>query len=186
MSVSNYWIFLKEWLLKPGTIGAATPSSRKLAKAIALQLPKPINGLVIELGPGTGVITQALLDRGITAQQLVLIERSASFIEHLHASFPQIKIIHGTASKLPQLLGEDVKRVSAVISGLPLKSLPKSLVEEICQAIEDIQTNGNYFIQFTYSWRKSYPYFSQRMCLVHSQTIWRNFPPARIDVFQYQ
>src|SRR3954453_18339342 len=81
--VSAPWLFAREWLNKPSAVGAVWPSSSQLAKGMAARVPSCGDGLVVELGGGTGAVTQALLERGINPKRLMVIERSPAFVQHL-------------------------------------------------------------------------------------------------------
>lgn len=181
---SGLMLFMREIALNPSAMGAACPSSKHLAQRIAAQVPhRP--GLVIELGGGTGVITDALLKRGISADDLIVIERSESLAQHLQERFPQLQIIHGDARSLKHLLGTSHPPINAVVSGLPLRSLPDSVVQVIGTQLESVLTNDALYIQFTYSlYRAPFSPSAQLSC-VHKEYIWRNLPPARVDVFRY-
>src|SRR5690606_27501302 len=85
-------LFLQELCATPGSIGAICPSSRYLASQMARQVPVDDSGLIIELGAGTGAITQALLDHGIAPERLLVVEYSGSFVQRLRTRFPQIKV----------------------------------------------------------------------------------------------
>src|SRR5512143_2865500 len=91
-------LFAWEMLRRPSAVGAIWPSSRRLAKNVASRVPVSGDGLVIELGGGTGVVTHALLQRGIAPGRLVVIERSAVFVRHLRKRFPDVQIVHGDAA----------------------------------------------------------------------------------------
>src|SRR3546814_8697364 len=77
-------IFIQEFITRPGTIGAICPSSRFLAKHMALEVPRADDGLVIELGGGTGVITQALLDQGVAPEKLMVIRSEETRLNSSH------------------------------------------------------------------------------------------------------
>ncbi|MHB8564056.1 MAG: hypothetical protein ACYDDA_08960, partial [Acidiferrobacteraceae bacterium] len=82
-------LFVKVLCSRPQTIGAPCPSSRRLANYMAAQAIASAKGTVVELGAGTGVVTQALLDRGLAAEKLIVVEQSPILAGHLRARFPQ-------------------------------------------------------------------------------------------------
>jgi len=179
------FLFAKEMLVNPRAVGAACPSSRHLATAMARQIAQhKKNGKVVELGGGTGTVTRALLQQGITADHLSSVELSPALAKHLRERFPHINVIEGDACKLKHLLGRDAKHVTAVISGLPLRSLPQSTVRAIMQQIQQILPKGGVFVQFTYDLRSPSTKHSKYLTHISTQMIWRNFPPARVDTFQ--
>lgn len=180
------WLFLKEFFLHPASIGSAVPSSVLLAKTMAAQVPKNIPGYVIEIGPGTGVVTKMLLASGIAPEKLIAVERSTAFCRHLRKRFPQANIIHGNAVHLQRLLSEKAAHVSVIVSGLPLRSLPKKVAENIGKELEKVLQPKGLFIQFTYSWVKTYKSLPSSFQYAYSKKIWFNLPPARIDVFTHE
>ena len=120
--------FLKNWLDKPLVTGAVAPSSPALAKLMASHVDPADPGLVVELGPGTGVVTQALIDRGVAPERIAAVEYNPDFLVLLRRRFPGIHFAHGDAYHMKKALGDLVtgtdKPVSAVISGLPLFTKP--------------------------------------------------------------
>lgn len=169
----------------PQAVGAACPSSKRLADYMATQAVSSAKGYIVELGAGTGVVTASLLAHGIAPERLIVIEKSAILAEHLKARFPQVTVLEGDAAHLASLLGRRASRVSAVVSSLPLKSLPKSTVDQIGRALDTVLPRGATFIQFTYSLRCRAVDWAQDLTCLHSRTIWRNLPPARVNVFAW-
>ncbi len=178
-------LFIKAALSDPRAIGAACPSSTNLADAMAAQIEQ-CGGVVIELGGGTGVITRALLRQGILPEQLIIVESSPVLASHLAREFPNIRVIEGDASQLRQLLGNGTGKVQAVVSSLPMRSLPPSAVRAIMDQVRQLLHIDGTFVQFTYNLRT--PSIGRDNLLTHknSQIIWKNFPPARIDTFSHR
>ncbi|KVZ45586.1 class I SAM-dependent methyltransferase [Burkholderia ubonensis] len=186
----NAWrvsaLFVREWVDRPAAVGALCPSSPRLACEIASAVPAG-EGLVIELGGGTGAVTRALLEHGIAPERLVVVERSHVFARHLQARFPAVTIAHGDAAELDRLLPPDT-RVDAIVSCLPLRSLPRQVVSTIVGQCHQALSSDGVMIQFTYDLRSQayrpsrYPGF----VVTRSPIVWRNIPPARIDVMHKQ
>jgi phosphatidylethanolamine/phosphatidyl-N-methylethanolamine N-methyltransferase len=183
MQLSGLAAFTKEVVLHPSSMGAACPSSKYLALAMAKKIPLPLSGQVLELGAGTGVVTAALLEYGVHPHQLFVIEQSQALFQHLKNYFPQITVLHGDAQNLLGLLQGKAQNVSVIVSSLPLLSLPAETAQAIQQQIHDVLQSGGLYIQYTYHLLKvkeppvGFNYLSSRR-------IWLNLPPARIDVFQ--
>ncbi|WP_218814373.1 class I SAM-dependent methyltransferase [Rickettsiella endosymbiont of Dermanyssus gallinae] len=177
-------LFLREAITHPNTVGALFPSSKKLANALAQQIPPNSPGLIIELDAGTGAITAALLHQKKPEHQLIAIERSAKLAKYLADRFPGLSIIQGDAAHLHQLLSKHASSpVQAIVSSLPLRSLPSDTIKKIGQEVNQILKKGGIFIQYTYSlWGKTLTP-SSNLKLIHNQWVWQNLPPARIDVF---
>lgn len=177
-------LFIQEFLTRPGSIGAICPSSRYLAKQMALQVPVGDDGLVIELGGGTGVITQALLNRGIAPQNLLVVEFSSPFVQRLRQRFGNLDIIHGNAADLCQLVPQG-RKVKAIVSSLPLCSLPPTVTKTILQQWQTLLQHDGIAIQFSYHLRtpKWRDYISPNH--THSKIVWANLPPANITTFSF-
>ena len=105
-------LFIQELVNNPREIGAILPSSRNLAMAMAKWLPHDSDAYALELGPGTGAVTQALIERGLREDRLIGIERSPKMADHLRARFPRAKIITGDAFQLDDLLKRHVPHAS--------------------------------------------------------------------------
>ncbi|CAN0593330.1 unnamed protein product, partial [Laminaria digitata] len=118
--------FFKGWMAGPREVGSIVPTGRVCARSMAASI-NPASGLpVLEIGPGTGTITRAILERGIVPQELYSVEYSEDFVERLRAEFPKVNIIHGDAFNLDTALGSHRHLVfDAVISGVPLLNFPR-------------------------------------------------------------
>jgi phospholipid N-methyltransferase len=139
------------------------------------------DGFVIELGGGTGTITEALLKQGVSPDKLITIERSPKLAAYLRQKFPDIHVIEGDAGQLIKLLGNGVKKINSIVSGLPFKSLPESTVFAIKQQIKTLLKNGGKLIQFTYDLSLSSLSCDTAFSMKSSKVEWRNLPPARIN-----
>ena len=117
--------FIRSWLEKPLAIGAVTPSGRVLARTMARYVDIDTPGPVIELGPGTGPVTEALVARGVAPNRLVLVEFNPSFCRILRSRYPEATVLQGDAYSLKRTLGDMLQQpAAAVISGPPLLTKP--------------------------------------------------------------
>lgn len=178
------WPFVRAWLRDPAAVGAICPSSARLARRIAQQVDLGGEGWVVELGAGTGVVTAALLQHGVQAQRLVVIERSPALVRHLRLRFPQLRVILGDAAHGSALIGHDMP-IAAVISGLPLRSLPAEQVARITRAWSGAPGRHLRIIQFTYALRGSSAWAAAGLTRTGAEWVWGNLPPARVDVFTH-
>lgn len=178
-------VFLQELYNQPGVIGAICPSSRYLARQMARQLPIHDDGLIIELGGGTGAITQALLNHGVAPERLKVIEYSSVFVQRLRQRFPDVDVIHGSAADLSQLLPSNVK-IGAIVSSLPLCSLPGPITEAILQQWKLLLHDGGVAIQFTYNLRQPKWRRQIQANQTNSKVVWANLPPANITTFSFK
>lgn len=175
--------FLKALLDNPREIGAIFPSSSFLAKEMVAHVDQNRDGVVVELGAGTGVITKALLKSGISPSSMIVIESSRAMVKKLRRRFPAIQIIEGNAADLTTLLAKEKREVHTIISSLPLRSLHKPIAETILQQINLALSKKGRYIQYTYSFNED-PFFSlKNFQRVISKRIWMNLPPARVDVW---
>lgn len=176
------WLFVRELLNRPATVGAVWPSSRQLARHMAARVPLDGKGMIIELGAGTGVVTQALLDRGIAAERLVVVERSPAFVRHLRARFPGINVILGDAAQLAHLLPYS-PRIDAIVSSLPLRSLPTADATAIVNQWRLLLPPKGLVIQYTYDLRDLGRLTKYGFAVRSRNIVWANLPPARVLVF---
>ncbi len=181
---SSFMVFAREIIKNPREMGAACPSSKRLSRALASPIALEKNGLVVELGAGTGQVTEALLQHGIPGKQLVAIERSSNLAGFLQQHFKDVHVVQGDATQLRSLVQSYGQRVNAVVSGLPLRSLPKKVGQEIVHEIEQLLPVGGLYIQFTYDLGRKYAHLPACFKLTSSKFIWSNLPPARVDVYQ--
>src|SRR2546423_15452311 len=117
--------FLRSWIEKPLHMGAVMPSGRVLARTMAQYVDVYSTEPVVELGPGTGAITSALIEHGVDQRRLVLVEYNPSFCSLLRDRYPHATVVQGDAYALRASLGDALKQpASAVVSGLPLVTKP--------------------------------------------------------------
>jgi phospholipid N-methyltransferase len=174
-------IFLRELVANPREVGAVWPSSRQLAKRIAAAVPYDGKGKVVELGGGTGAVTEALLARGITPERLLVVERAPNLVALLRARFPRVQVVEGDAMHLTDLLRDEAE-ISVIVSGLPLRSLPSRVVATVIREVSEVLEPGGLFIQFTYLMRPQRS-LSQRFSAISSRLVLGNLPPARVWAF---
>ena len=166
------------------------PSGRLLAEAMARTTRAVIDGRpghVVELGAGTGEVTKALLAAGVAPDRLVLVERDPEFATFLRRHFTGPRIVEGDAARLPRLLADHgIAPIAAVVSSLPLLSLPADVVNGIVGGAVEAQPRGAALVQFTYGPKPPIPrYLRERLHLAgaHGKRIWRNVPPAVVWTF---
>jgi phosphatidylethanolamine/phosphatidyl-N-methylethanolamine N-methyltransferase len=186
-TLSDTTLFLQEWLVNPQRTGSVVPSSRRLAAAMARWLPRDPESFVLELGPGTGAVTDALLKHGLREDRLIAIEHNATLAKLLRKRFPMAQIISGDAWNMDTLLRdlrEPVESVGAVISSLPLLNFPKEQVEALAQKIRAVLEPQGNWVQYSYRIDKLRPRGASSFRLHATKIVWLNLPPARVSVFQ--
>ncbi len=181
--------FIRRWLENPRLAGAITPSGRFLARAMADCVDPTGDGPIIELGPGTGPVTQALLARGVAPERLVLVEYEPSFCHLLAKKFPRAKILRGDAYRLRETLADHIEgRPAAIVSSLPLLTTPEMTRLSLLRQAFDLMGPDGRFIQFTYGVKSPVPTHVGGGLHFKTQSlapIWLNLPPARIFVYRH-
>ncbi len=173
--------FITELARHPLQIGAVWPSSRALARAMARPLPRDIGRPVLELGPGTGGVTEALLARGLDPRRLIAVEMSPRLTEVLRKRFPEARFVTGDALELDALFPGE--RFGAVVSSLPLKNFSAHNVARLAACIRAILDPGGCWIQFTYRVLNGQPP-SNAFEQVGSELVLLNLPPALVCVYR--
>jgi phosphatidylethanolamine/phosphatidyl-N-methylethanolamine N-methyltransferase len=182
--------FFKAWVENPMVTGAVSPSGRYLARMMARYVDPLSRGPIIELGPGTGPVTVALLKRGVAPERLVLVEFDPYFCKLLARRFPRCRIVQGDAYNLAKTLeGLLEEPAAAVVSSLPLLTRPDAdRTELLRQSFAMMQPQGR-FIQFTYGMvspipRRLHANGAMPFEAEPSPPVWLNLPPARVWVYR--
>lgn len=177
--------FLRSWIEKPLHMGAVMPSGRLLARTMAQYVDADAEGPVVELGPGTGAITNALIEHGVDQKRLVLVEYNPGFCALLRERYPQAKVVQGDAYRLRDTLWDVMKSpASAVVSGLPLVTKPMLTRLKLIRDAFLALAPGAPFVQFTYSVAPPIPKSLPGVSTEASERIWMNLPPARVWVYR--
>lgn len=177
--------FLRSWIEKPLHVGAVMPSGRVLARTMAQYVDVHSEGPVIELGPGTGAITNALIAHGIDQKRLVLVEYNPGFCALLRDRYPQATVVQGDAYALRDSLWDVLDTpASAVVSGLPLVTRPMLTRLKLIRDAFAAMAPGSPFVQFTYSVAPPIPRSLPGVSTEASERIWMNLPPARVWVYR--
>jgi phosphatidylethanolamine/phosphatidyl-N-methylethanolamine N-methyltransferase len=180
--------FLRAWVKAPLKVGAVVPSSRALARCMAHQVDINAHGWVVELGAGTGVMTRALLEAGVDPERLLVVEREKRLVQLLQARFPQLRIIRADARYLMDTLHTlHIHEVSAVVSSLPLLSMPPSVQQAIVGQMFEAVGNRGRLVQFTYGPASPIQRRHLKAHNVHAKRVarvWRNVPPAAVWRFE--
>jgi phosphatidylethanolamine/phosphatidyl-N-methylethanolamine N-methyltransferase len=177
--------FIRSWIERPLSIGAVTPSGKVLARAMARYVDPNSSGPVVELGPGTGPVTEALVKAGVSPSRLVLVEFDPSFCRILQSRYPEATLVQGDAYSLRRLLETLlIQPAAAVVSGLPLVTKPIRERWRLIRDAFDLMVPGAPFVQFTYSMASPLPKRLGGFSAEASERIWMNLPPARVWVYR--
>ena len=177
--------FLRSWIEKPLHVGAVMPSGRLLARTMAHYVDIHAGGPVVELGPGTGAITSALIEHGIEQKRLVLVEYNPGFCALLRDRYPQARVVQGDAYTLRDTLWNVLSvPATAIVSGLPLVTKPMPTRLRLVRDAFAALAPGAPFVQFTYSVVPPIPKSLPGVSAEASERIWMNLPPARVWVYR--
>jgi phosphatidylethanolamine/phosphatidyl-N-methylethanolamine N-methyltransferase len=181
--LSDLSVFLRQLVLNPRQTSALVPSSSALARAITAGLG-PNTGRVVEFGPGTGKITKAILGRGVLPDNLSLIELNPDFAAHLQGRFPGTHVHVDGAQNVARHCAPGV---DAVISGLPLLSMPDALRRAIVAGAFSVLRPGGAMWQFTYGPRPPLPdtvLAEMGLSATAGAKVWGNLPPAQVYILR--
>jgi phosphatidylethanolamine/phosphatidyl-N-methylethanolamine N-methyltransferase len=161
-------------------MGSVIPSSAALCDRIVRHVRRAGDEVVVELGAGTGVISRALLDSGLPAERLIVVEIVPDMAKHLRMVLPGANVIEGDARALPDLVPPHWHgRIGTVICGIPLVLLPVAEQRRFIDAI-DLVAPGRGFLHFSYCATSPLP--ARRHGLTARREAWTplNFPPASV------
>lgn len=181
-SGSDLGLFVGQLLRRPNKIVALAPSSVGLSEKMVERLG-PDTGSVIELGTGTGKITDFILGRGIAEENMALVEINSTFVDVLEAKYPKAQVVQRSATEIEEI---EIDNVGAVVSGLPLLSMPTSVQREIVGGAFRKLRPGGIFVQFTYGYRPPVDREVRDALGLdwnRSAKVWLNLPPARAYTF---
>jgi len=177
--------FIRSWLERPLSTGAVTPSGRVLARTMARYVDPYAVGPVVELGPGTGPVTEALIAEGVAIERLVLVEFNPTFCQLLRKRFPAATVVQGDAYSIRWLLGGLLQQpAAAIVSGLPLVTKPVRQRLRLLRDALELLGPGAPFVQFTYAVVPPIPNRLNGVRAEASERIWKNMPPARVWVYR--
>ena len=177
--------FLRSWFEKPLATGAVMPSGRVLARTMARYVEPDSKGPVIELGPGTGPVTAALVEQGVDPSRLVLVEFNPNFCRMLRSRYPAATVVQGDAYRLRRLLDSTIREpAAAIVSGLPLVTKPLRTRLRLISDAMTLLAPAAPFVQFTYAMVPPIPKTWPGVQTEASELIWMNLPPARVWVYR--
>jgi phosphatidylethanolamine/phosphatidyl-N-methylethanolamine N-methyltransferase len=173
--------FIRTWR----TTGAVSPSGKALARRMVAHVDPAATGPILELGPGTGVVTRALLERGVAPGRIIAVEYNEEFCRVLRERCPGVRIVRGDAYDLHRTLAPvHSGSFSAAVSSLPLLLRPppdrRRLVLDVLQRLSP----GGSLAQFSYSPKPPVPASPGEYRLDGSGWILLNIPPARVWTYR--
>jgi phospholipid N-methyltransferase len=172
--------FLKQWVKNPREMGSITPSSRFLTREVVERIDFSRARYIAELGPGTGVFTQAILERLAPDGQILAVDTNPSFVEHLGRTIPDRRLhpVEASAERIDALAAEaGWPRVDAIVSGIPFSLLPKPVMRGILESSHRALAQGGIFVGYQYS-KMLRPNLLDVFGNVHYRSVLLNLPPA--------
>lgn len=179
------WLFFRRFLAHPARLAAALPSSHGMARMVASRVWRRTGEYVVELGAGTGAVTRALLDAGIPASRLVIVEIDEELACYLDDAFPGVAVVHGSAHEIADLLPEAAAgRVGTVVCGVPVSLLPRKEQAALADAMLSLLPDGEPF--FAYTYRLASPLPSAELGLAGARVGFtlRNVLPASVWAYR--
>jgi phospholipid N-methyltransferase len=176
--------FLKQWVKNPRELGSITPSSRFLTREVVDRIDFTRARRIAELGPGTGVFTQAILDRLAPDGQLLAVDTNAGFVEHLRREIPdpRLQVRQASAERIDALVAEaGWSGVDAVVSGIPYSLLPRPVMRTILEATRRALGDDGLFVGYQYS-KMLRPHLLDVFGNVRYRPVLLNLPPAFVYV----
>ncbi len=177
--------FFKGWIDKPKAVGSIVPTSSITARKMA-SVVNPKSGLpVLEVGPGTGVITRAILAQGVKPENLYAVEYSPDFVRHLRQLYPGVNVIEGDAFNLDATLGDKSGLTfDSVISGVPLLNFPVEQRVAYVESLLDRIPTGRPVVQLTYGPLSPIPPGRGDYTVEHFHFVIRNIPPTQLWIYR--
>ncbi|WGF87054.1 class I SAM-dependent methyltransferase [Marinivivus vitaminiproducens] len=174
-------LFFRHWLRKPKEMGSITPSSPFLARAIADVVAARTRPTLVELGGGTGPITQGLLRAGVPSEKLVVIELEPHLHAYMQRRFPNLRVILGDATRLTDILAEHgIDDVGAVVSGIPMVNMPPEFQRAIVSQAFNVLPDDGFLVQYSYSPVPPIKHKALGLEAKRMKYVLRNIPPAAV------
>lgn len=189
MSIGRSLHFTRNFLLRPGEIGAIAPSSNALSREMVADIAPQDAGTVLEFGPGTGSLTKMVADLAGSPERYLGIEINPNFVRVLHDRFKDLPIVEGSAEDAERICVEyGVTSIRAIISGLPFACLPRTIQDNVIDAVERLLPVGAEFRTFQYVHSYGLPaairfrkLMADRFGAMHRRgPVFRNLPPAYV------
>ena len=180
-------VLFRRFLRNPVQVGALCPSSRALCSTMVSEIGVDTADVIVELGPGTGVITREIVRCMSPNAKLIAIELDQTLCEHLRKAFPEVTVCNDSAAGIGEILARhSLPNPDAVISGLPWANFSSRLQWNILDAVAEHIAPGGYFTTFAYLQGLMFPNGRRFRRLLGevfreveiSPVVWKNIPPA--------
>jgi phosphatidylethanolamine/phosphatidyl-N-methylethanolamine N-methyltransferase len=177
--------FFKGWIDKPRAVGSIVPTSSVTAARMASIVDTKSGLPVLEVGPGTGVITKAILKRGVKPAALYTVEYSHDFVTHLRRNYPGVNVIEGDGFNLDDTLGDMRGTMfDSVVSGVPLLNFPVARRVAYLENLLKRIPHGRPVVQLTYGPKSPIPPGLGNYTVERFHFILRNIPPTQLWLYR--
>lgn len=177
--------FFKGWIDKPKAVGSIIPTSSVTARRMASVIDTGSGLPVLEVGPGTGVITKAILRQGVRPVNLYTVEYSHDFVTHLRRNFPCVNVIEGDGFDLDATLGDKRDTTfDCVISGVPLLNFPVERRVAYLNNLLKRVPRGRPVVQLTYGPKSPIQPGLGDYTVEHFDFVLRNIPPTQLWIYR--
>jgi phosphatidylethanolamine/phosphatidyl-N-methylethanolamine N-methyltransferase len=173
-------VFFSLWLQKPLRIAAANPSGTRLADAVARYIDLTRPGPVLELGAGTGSLTEGLVRAGCPPERIIALEREPALVAVIRREFPAMRVIAGDATRISEYLAGSVEQLAGVVSSLPIKWFPVAAQYTVVRSCLDLLGPGGRFLQLTNAFSSPLPIDRLGIAGQEVARVWLNLLPAQI------
>ncbi|RIY02542.1 methyltransferase domain-containing protein [Aureimonas flava] len=176
--------FFGTWMRNPVKMGAVAPSSARYCATMVASATTEVDGPILELGPGLGCVTRALLEAGVDPARITSIEYDAEFAATLKDRFPAINVIQGDGFDLDATLGDGGRtRFAAILFAIPIVKFPQEERQRLFSRYFDRLLPGGNLTQLSYLWKPPVRAVPGRFDVSASDIVWDNIPPARVWIY---
>jgi len=181
--------FFRGWIDKPRAVGSIVPTSSFTARKMVSVIDTRSSLPVLEVGPGTGIITKYILKHGVKPQDLYTVEYSHDFVVHLRRNFPGVNVVEGDAFSLGETLAKAMgdkapKQFDSVVSGVPLLNFPVPQRVKYLENLLDRIPHGRPVVQLTYGPKSPIPPGLGDYTVEKFDFILRNIPPTKLWIYR--
>ncbi|MER0238769.1 methyltransferase domain-containing protein [Fulvimarina sp. MAC8] len=177
--------FLANWVRHPISMGAVAPSSRQYCRTMVEHSSVELDGPILELGPGLGAVTRAMLEKGVDPARITSIEFEENFADALRQRFPEVNVIHGDGFDLDKTLGDRKdEKFAAILFAIPITSQKASWRQDLFRDYFGRLRSGGNITQLSYMWKPPVPAVPGVFSVRSTDIVWNNIPPARVWIYE--
>lgn len=176
--------FFANWIRHPIKMGAVAPSSRAYCSMMVRHATTEIDGPILELGPGLGVVTRTLIEHGVAPERITSIEYEPDFAEALAERFPKVNVICGDGFDLDRTLGTGDEKFAAILFAIPIVNFPQARRQALFRKYFEWLKPGGNLTQLSYLLTPPVHSVPGVFKVRSTPRVWANVPPARVWVYE--